>query len=137
MTTEPIQPPEDVVPENFLGLFKDDPGVFTLKQGEDLFKKGDLGQHMYVLKFGELQVIDGNHVFETVSLGGIVGEMALMGNEPRSATVRATRDCEIVPIDERRFLFLVQQTPFFALRVMRLMSSRLKRMNERVVSLPE
>ena len=45
------------------------------------------------------------------------------------------RDIEpsiVIPIDEPRFLFLVQQTPFFALRVMRVLTARLRAMNERV-----
>ena len=92
---------------------------------------------MYVVKSGEVQVVDGNHVFETVSPGGIVGEMSLLRDEPRTATVRAVTEAEVVPIDQKRFLFLVQQTPFFAIRVMRVMSARLKAMNDRVLSLPE
>jgi len=89
------------------------------------------------VKSGEVQVVDGNHVFETVSSGGIVGEMSLISDEPRTATVRAVTEAEVVPIDQKRFLFLVQQTPFFAIRVMRVMSTRLKAMNDRILSLPE
>jgi CRP/FNR family cyclic AMP-dependent transcriptional regulator len=84
-----------------------------------------------VVKSGDLQIIDGNYVYETVSAGGIVGEMALVDAGARSATVRAIRQSVVIPVDERRFLFLVQQTPFFALRVMRVISARLRAMNER------
>jgi CRP/FNR family transcriptional regulator, cyclic AMP receptor protein len=88
---------------------------------------------MYVVQSGEVQVLDGDHYFESVSSGGIVGEMALISESP-SATVRAVRESVVIPIDERRFSFLVQQAPFFAIRVMRVMSARLKAMNERVTS---
>jgi CRP-like cAMP-binding protein len=57
--------------------------------------------------------------------------MALVDGGPRSATVRATTTTEVIPVDERRFLFMVQETPFFAIRVMRLMTARLRTMNER------
>ena len=68
---------------------------------------------MFVVKSGELTVIgDGNHVFETLSAGSIIGEMALIDDEPRSATVRAVTEAELIPIDQRRFLFLVQQPLF-------------------------
>jgi len=63
--------------------------------------------------------------------------MSLISDEPRTATVRAVTEAEVVPIDQRRVLFLVQQTPFFAIRVMRVMSARLKAMNDRILSLPE
>ena len=99
--------------------------------GEALFEKGQPGRLMYVVKSGNLQILDGNHVYETVSAGGILGEMAVVDGAPRSATVRATTPSVVIPIDERRFLFMVQQTPFFALRVMRVLTARLRAMNER------
>jgi CRP/FNR family transcriptional regulator, cyclic AMP receptor protein len=123
--------------EDFLGLFGSETDVVTLQPGQELFRKGDVGRHMYVVKSGEVQVADGNHVFETVSAGGILGEMALISGQARSTSARATIESVVVPVDEKRFLFLVQQTPFFAIRVMRVMSNRLRMMNDRVASLPE
>ncbi len=125
------------MPEDFLGLFRNETDVVTLRPGQELFKKGDSATNMYVLKSGELQVVDGNHVFETVSTGSIVGEMALVGEQPRSATVRATIESVVIPVDQKSFLRLVERTPFFAVRVMRVMSGRLKAMNARVTSLSE
>jgi CRP/FNR family cyclic AMP-dependent transcriptional regulator len=127
----------DAMHEDFLGLFRGETDVVTLAPGQELFKKGDAGRHMYVVKSGEVQVIDGNHVFETVPAGGILGEMALISGQTRSTGARATVASVVVPIDEKRFLFLVQQTPFFAIRVMRVMSNRLRMMNERIASLSE
>ena len=120
------------VSEDFSGLFDKDTNAVALAPGETLFQKGDPGHTMYVVKSGELQILDGNHVHQTVTAGGILGEMALVDGAARSATVRALVPSVVVPIDERRFLFMVQQTPFFALRVMRVMSARLRAMNERV-----
>ena len=117
--------------EDFSGLFGKETDVVTLAPGEVLFEKGQPGRFMYVVKSGSLQIIDGNYVYETVSAGGILGEMALIDASPRSATARAIEQSVVIPVDERRFVFLVQQTPFFALRMMRLMCARLRTMNER------
>jgi CRP/FNR family cyclic AMP-dependent transcriptional regulator len=117
---------------NFLGLFSREPNVVALRPGETLFQKGDLTQHLYVVLSGELRIGDGNSVYETLSAGGIVGEMALIDHAPRSASVTASTDCTLAQIDEKRFLFIVQQTPMFALNLMRVMSRRLRRMNELV-----
>ena len=117
--------------EDFLGLLGKEADVVTLAPGEVLFEKGEPGRSIYVVKSGDLQIIDGNFVYETVSAGGILGEMALVDAGPRSATVRAIKQSVVIPVDERRFLFMVQQTPFFAIRVMRVMSARLRAMNER------
>jgi CRP/FNR family cyclic AMP-dependent transcriptional regulator len=121
--------------EDFLGLFSDENIALTFEAGRVLFKKGDPGQDLYVVKSGEIQVLDGNHVLETVTAGGIIGEMALVDGSPRSATARAITETVVIPIDERRFLFMVQQTPFFAIRVMRVMTTRLRAMNERARTL--
>ena len=120
--------------ENFLGSARSGEEI-RLHVGEVLFAKGDEGRELYVVRSGELQILDGNRVFETVGPGGIIGEMALIDGGPRSATVRASTASEVVPFDERRFLFWVQQTPHFALRVMRVMSTRLRAMNARATEL--
>jgi CRP/FNR family transcriptional regulator, cyclic AMP receptor protein len=120
--------------ENFLGSARNGEEI-RLDAGQVLFKKGDVGHEIYVVRSGELHILDGNKVFETVGPGGIVGEMALVDGGPRSATVRASSASEVVPLDERRFLFMVQQTPHFALRVMRVMSARLRAMNARLTEL--
>jgi CRP/FNR family cyclic AMP-dependent transcriptional regulator len=112
-------------------VFDQETEVVTLASGEALFEKSEPGRLVYVVKTGDLQILDGNYVYETVSAGGIVGEMAMVDVSPRSATVCAIKTSTIIPIDERRFLFMVQQTPFFALRVMRVMTARLRAMNER------
>ena len=120
---------QDIFKPSFLGLFKNEENIVSLKSGEALFKKGDSGSSMYVVLSGELRVGDGNKVFEQLAAGGLVGEMALIDHAPRAATVTALTDCTLAPIDEKRFLFLTQQTPSFALNVMRVLSQRLRRMD--------
>jgi CRP-like cAMP-binding protein len=55
--------------------------------------------------------------------------MALLDKEPRSTTAIANTDCRLVPVDQKRFTFLVQQTPYFAIEVMQIMAERLRRLN--------
>ena len=55
------------------------------------------------------------------------GELALIDRRPRSATAVAVTACVLAPIDEKQFQFMVQQTPFFALQVMRVLTERLRR----------
>src|SRR5215471_14020441 len=107
--------------DDFMGLVRHETSVVALVPGQYLFRKGEPAEAMYVVKTGELQIGDGNVVFETVRTGGIVGEMALVDDLPRSASVKAVTPCELVAIDQRRFLFMIQQTPFFAVRVMRVL----------------
>jgi CRP/FNR family transcriptional regulator, cyclic AMP receptor protein len=123
---------QDIFKPSFLGLFKNEENLVSLKAGEALFKKGDAAKHMYVVLSGELRVGDGNKVFAQLSPGSLVGEMALIDHAPRAATVTAVSDCTLAPIDEKRFLFLTQPTPTFALNVMRVLSQRLRHMDAMV-----
>jgi len=56
--------------------------------------------------------------------------MALIDDEPRSATAVAATDVELVAVSEKQFLFLVSQTPYFALKVMRTLAQRLRKSNK-------
>ena len=82
------------------------------------------------MRTGEVTIERGGRVMETLGGGGVFGEMALIDGSPRSATVRAKTDCEVAPINEKTFLFLVHETPFFAIAVMRTLADRLRRMDE-------
>lgn len=114
------------IPMVFFQLFSNNPEFIDVPAGMVLFSEGDPGGAMYVLVSGTAQVSVQNRVVETLSTGSIIGEMGLVSPAPRSATVRATADARFVEIDESRFQFLVQQTPFFATQVMRVMAERLR-----------
>ena len=86
---------------------------------------------MYVVKEGSADILVSGKVVATVGPGEVFGEMSLIDDRaPHSAAVVARTDCHHVPVDEKRFLFLVQQTPYFAIQVMRVIAERLRRMNE-------
>lgn len=116
----------------FFELFSHNPTIVRIAAGRPLFREGEAGHLMYVLAAGRADVIVANRVVETLQHGSIVGEMGIVSPGPRSATVLAVDDCEFVAIDERRFQFLVQQTPFFATQVMRVLAERLRRLNQLV-----
>lgn len=99
----------------------------TYKPGEIIFSAGDKGDKMYVIRTGEVEIERGGKIVETLSAGGIFGEMALIDGSPRAATARAKTACEVAPITEKSFLFLVHETPYFAIAVMRTLADRLRR----------
>jgi len=99
----------------------------TFAAGEVIFTAGDAGDYMYVVRSGTVEIERDGKVIETLSGGGIFGEMALIDGSPRSATAMAKTDAEVSPINERSFLFLVHETPFFAIAVMRTLAERLRR----------
>ena len=98
-------------------------------KGDTIFKEGEQADEFFVVVRGKVEIRSGNRSFETVDRNGIFGEMALIDDSPRSATVVALTDVTVAPIQEQQFLFMVEHTPFFALRVMRVLASRLRRQN--------
>jgi len=116
-----------VEPErDFVRLFRHSPDAKTLAAGSVLFETNEPGDALYVILSGQVEIRIGDRVVEIVGSGGIVGELGLIDKAPRSATAVVVSEATVVPVDERRFLFLVQQTPFFALNVMRVMADRLR-----------
>jgi CRP-like cAMP-binding protein len=95
--------------------------------GEVIFREGEPGDCMYAVVEGEVEVRIGERILERTGAGGVIGELALIDRSPRSGTAVAATPCTLAPVDEKRFQFMVQQTPFFALQVMRILAERLRR----------
>ena len=68
----------------------------------------------------------GDRVLETVGPGGLVGEMALISPDLRSATVTATADSQLAVIDQASFESLLNHVPEFTMHVMDVLADRLK-----------
>jgi CRP/FNR family cyclic AMP-dependent transcriptional regulator len=102
----------------------------SAKAGEIIFKEGDEARQLFAIKSGEIAIQLGNRTLAELPANSIFGEMALIDDAPRSATAVAKTDVELVAISEKQFLFLVSQTPFFALKVMRVLARRLRATNK-------
>jgi len=101
--------------------------LLIVDAGKNLFKEGETGSSMYVLMSGSADVVVHGKVVESAKAGAILGELAIIDNSPRSATVVATSECNLIAIDAHRFGELVKEVPDFALYVMRGMAARLRK----------
>ena len=101
-----------------------------IKAGSVVFREGDEAHELFVIKSGQVRIQLGNRTLSELSANDIFGEMALIDSEPRSATALAVTDVELVAVSEKQFLFLVSQTPYFALKVMRVLAQRLRATNK-------
>jgi CRP-like cAMP-binding protein len=109
-------------------------GAEPFAAGDVLFRQGEPGDVMFVVREGEVEISVGGEVVETIGPGGLMGEMALIDAGPRSATATARTGGSLVRVDMKRFEFLVQQHPFFAIEVMRIMAHRLRQMDARLAA---
>jgi CRP/FNR family transcriptional regulator, cyclic AMP receptor protein len=99
------------------------------KAGDVIFRQGEPAQELFIIQSGEVEIRLGNRVLETLPQFSIFGEMALIDNAPRSATAIAASEVKLVSVSEKQFLFLISNTPYFALNVMRTMARRLRAAN--------
>jgi len=111
-------------------LFRNSKDFVSFPATQTIFQEDEPGDVMYVVLEGAVDILIDEKVITTIGPGGLFGELALIDTRPRSATAVVRTDCKLVPISAKRFAFLVQQTPNFALHVMRVMANRLRHMDE-------
>ena len=115
---------------DLLTLFGFGEDVEVVNTGEYLFKEGDFGNCMYLVKSGQIDVKVGERLLGTFGPGEILGEMALIDQARRSANAVASANSEIISINEGRFHRLIEQHPGFALELLRTICRRLRTMNQ-------
>jgi CRP-like cAMP-binding protein len=112
--------------------FAHDPHAFDVADGHVLFNQDEPGNTMYVLLEGAIELQVNGKFLTMLEPGEMFGEMALTDAHPRSATAIARGATRLVPIDQKRFMYLVQNTPYFAIEVMHSMAERLRMMDARI-----
>jgi len=117
-------------------LTKRTSGVF--KKGETIFREGDIGEEMYIIKSGRVEVVKKVHDEEVILAelpsGSFFGEMALFGDKHRSATVRAIEQCAMAIIDKKILDSQLRSAPDWFVAIMRTLVQRLKETNKRLKS---
>jgi CRP/FNR family cyclic AMP-dependent transcriptional regulator len=107
-------------------VFSNAKEVRRVAAGGTIFEAGDSGTEMYGIEEGEVELQGGHGVIAKLTTDDVFGEMALVDASPRMATAVATTDTQLAVIDRRLFLFLIHETPTFALQVMSAMADRLR-----------
>jgi CRP-like cAMP-binding protein len=92
-------------------LLTPDEELLSLPTGNVLFKQGDQGSYMYVMKSGQADVIMDGNIVGKAEAGAILGEESLLDSALRAATVIATTDCKLVAINRKRLDTLIAKTP--------------------------
>jgi len=113
-------------------IFSHTSDTTTFPAGTTLFHAGEPGDVMYVVKSGEVELVVGGQIVEIVSADGIFGELALLDGEHRSTTAITRSDSELLVLNQKQFMLMVRQTPFFAIEIMRTIAGRLRSMDARL-----
>jgi len=111
---------------DLLEVFKDSDDLHEFAAEDLIFAEGIEGNCMYVVIEGEVDISLHGRLLATALPGEIVGEMALIDSEIRSATVVAKTDCLLALIDQSSFESLIEHVPDFTRHVMTVLARRLK-----------
>jgi CRP-like cAMP-binding protein len=111
----------------------------NLRPKEVLFHAGDAGDGCYVVREGAVKATilsrDGQErLLAVFGPGSMIGEMSLVDDEPRSATVSAIRDCRLVHLRKQAFFSIADANPAIYRHAMRLLAQRLRGTNESVLA---
>jgi CRP-like cAMP-binding protein len=92
-----------------------------------IFSEGEAGKFIYGILEGAVEIWVKGKVVETIQQGDVFGEGAIVHlDHTRTSSAIAKTDCRLAFLDRQHFLFVVQQTPLFALEVINSYSDRLR-----------
>ncbi len=96
--------------------------------GEWLFRQGEPGDTMYVVRVGRLEVVDeaAGAVIRELGRGDALGELALLTGSPRSASVRATRASDLLAVERSDFEEVLHGSPALSLALNRVLAGQLR-----------
>jgi hypothetical protein len=98
--------------------------VRELQAGEILFHEGETGDRFYLIGKGELSIYKSNEYITTLSTGACVGEMALLENQPRNATVRSESYCQLYSLSRASFDYVLNSYPNIKLDIKKIIKIR-------------
>jgi len=107
--------------------------------GDVIIRQGDVGDCMYVIQEGQVEVILENQgqeiLLQVHGPGAFFGEMAIFDKDVRSATVRALGDAKILTVDKKNLMRRVHEDPSLAFKLVETMSGRIRELVGKVASL--
>ncbi|MEX2556443.1 MAG: cyclic nucleotide-binding domain-containing protein [Actinomycetota bacterium] len=98
----------------------------AVPEGKVLAREGEAGREFYVILDGKADVEIGGNQVATLGPGDFFGEMALLDQGPRVATVKAVTPMEVAVLDPREFVSLIEEHPAVARKVLKVMAGRLR-----------
>ncbi|HKS86193.1 MAG TPA: Crp/Fnr family transcriptional regulator [Pseudolabrys sp.] len=115
------------------------PRVITqkVKKGSVIFHKGDVGARLYAVRTGAVRVSAPSEqgkdaIFNLIVPGELFGEIAFLDGGQRTADAVAIDDCELMVIERRDFIPLIQADPELSVRLIKILCGRLRRTSEQV-----
>jgi CRP/FNR family transcriptional regulator, cyclic AMP receptor protein len=104
----------------------------TFQPGATLFNEGDVLKNVYVVQSGTVDILTHDKVADTCGPGDVLGFISIIDGGASTGTARVKETAELSILDERKFFFMVDEVPNFALYIMRALAHRIRGLREMV-----
>lgn len=122
------------LPTDLLQEFANRLNALAFSPETTIIQKGDHGDSMFVIASGKVKVHDGDHIVATTEAGNFFGEFSLLDAGPRSMSVTAIDQTEVIPITRELFYELLQSQPEIAKKIISALTQRLRKQNENIIN---
>ncbi len=116
-----------------------DKAVVQCPAGKILFREGEAGSHMYVIKSGRIRLRKSVHdeevLVDELAAGAFCGELALINDQPRPVTATVVEEASLLKVNAEQFEQMVRKNPDIAMRMLKKMGQRLTEAQYRVTNL--
>jgi CRP-like cAMP-binding protein len=100
--------------------------VLVFGDGAAIYRRHERGDCAYIIRHGQVEISERGRAVEIMQPGEILGEMALIDRDTRTASAVAVGEVELIPIDRPLFQVLIRDDPDFALTIINLLARRLR-----------
>jgi hypothetical protein len=116
--------------EDELGRVAKAARIRTYPAGSDVVTEGDTGGGFFIISDGQVEVLKGDKVIDTMQEGDFFGEMSILENHPRSATIRAKTQTECIVLHRADFMEELKRSPEIAVNMLPELGRRLREARE-------
>jgi CRP/FNR family transcriptional regulator, cyclic AMP receptor protein len=99
--------------------------------GSVIVDQGQTGREAFVVLSGKVEVKRSNRKIADLGPGAVVGELSLLDHGPRTATVTCVTDCELLVIDQRHFMAVLQEVPTIAVKLLATIAGRIRDLDKK------
>jgi CRP-like cAMP-binding protein len=112
----------------------------NFKEGDIIFNEGDEGQHLFLILNGEIDIykeMEGRTiVLATIKKGDVFGEMAILGDEKRTASAKViSKEVQLMQVTKEYFIDQIKKNPTFVFNILKNLSKRLETINNELIVL--
>jgi CRP/FNR family transcriptional regulator, cyclic AMP receptor protein len=118
-------------PEADLDMIADILDNITLKNGDSIFTKGDIGDCMYIVEKGSVRIHDGAYTFAILKENEVFGELSLLDSETRSASATCNEDCILSKLDQQPFYKILSKDQEVLKGILQMLCRRIRVLDEK------